>query len=118
MSRHDAIFFEEPPAAGFKKMLAGDLKLDEYMLPLEYEFPEFSAKMCDLLKALKTEGKRIFQVEPFLEILMGVHDFFAAGHGPGKSEKILFSTPFTWRKKGPPAHCWLIIRRRLSRGFQ
>jgi hypothetical protein len=39
--------------------------------------------MCYLLRKLRTEGKIIHQVEPFLEILIGIHDFFAEGHGPG-----------------------------------
>ena len=43
--------------------------------------------MCYLLRELKTEGKKIFQVEPFLEILLGIHEFFADGHHPGELQK-------------------------------
>jgi len=87
MSKHDAIFLEEPSATGFDKMLSGNLAVREYLLPLDVEFAEFSQQMCDLLKTLKTEGKKIFQVEPFLEVLSDIHDFFADGHGPGEIEK-------------------------------
>ncbi|MEJ2167141.1 MAG: hypothetical protein P8X90_16560, partial [Desulfobacterales bacterium] len=34
------------------------------------------------LRDLKAEGVEIFQVEPYLEILLGIHEFFADGHRP------------------------------------
>ena len=80
MRRHDAIFLEEPPAAGFEQMLEGSLDVDDYLLQLDLEYPEFSRNMCYLLQELKAAGKKIYQVEPFLEILAGIHDFFAEGH--------------------------------------
>lgn len=117
MFKHDAIFLEEPPAAGFKKMLAGDLKIDEYLLPLDYEFPEFSARMCALLKALKTEGKIIFQVEPFLEILAEVHDFFAAGHGPGDIRKNSIQYPVYLAEKNATGALLAYYRLAAAGGF-
>ncbi len=51
-------------------------------MPLDIEYPEFSKKMCCLLRKLHAKGKKIFQVEPFLEVLVGIHDFFAKGHVP------------------------------------
>ena len=82
MRRHDAIFLEEPPAAGFHQMLGGTLAVDDYLKSLDVEYPAFSRDMCYLLRQLKTEGKKIFQVEPFLGILLGIHEFFAKGHRP------------------------------------
>jgi len=69
MRRHDAIFLEEPPADGFESMLAGALAVDVYLWSLDLEYPAFSRDMCHLLRKLQAKGKKIFQVEPFLEIL-------------------------------------------------
>jgi hypothetical protein len=82
MRRHEAIFLEEPPDAGFEQMLAGRLAVDDYLMPLDVEYPEFSKCMCDLLRELHAGGWKIFQVEPFLEVLRGIHDFFADGNTP------------------------------------
>jgi hypothetical protein len=82
MRRHNAIFLEEPPAAGFAQMLEGTLAVNDYLSELDVEYPAFSRAMCYLLQELKAEGKKIFQVEPFLEALVGIHEFFAEGHHP------------------------------------
>ena len=87
MRRHDAIFLEEPPAAGFQQMLEGALAVDDYLRQLDVEYPVFSRDMCYLLRELKAQGKKIFQVEPYLEILLGIHEFFAQGHHPGELHK-------------------------------
>jgi hypothetical protein len=87
MRQHDAIFLEEPPAAGFQQMLDGKLAVDEYLRQFDVEYPAFSREMCYLLRELKAEGKKIFQVEPFLEILLGIHQFFAEGHRPAELQK-------------------------------
>jgi hypothetical protein len=82
MQRHDAVVLEEPSADGFEQMLQGTLAVDEYLHQLDSEYPAFSRAMCYLLRRLRAEGKKIFQVEPFLEILLGIHEFFAEGHRP------------------------------------
>jgi hypothetical protein len=87
MQRHEAIFLEEPPADGFEPMLAGALAVDDYLRPLDVEYPAFSRHMCQLLRELQAKGKKIFQVEPFLEILLGIHEFFAEGHRPAELNK-------------------------------
>ena len=71
MRCHDAIFLEEPPADGSEPMLTRALAVDDYLRPLDVEYPAFSRDMCHLLWELHAEGKKIFQVEPFLEILLG-----------------------------------------------
>jgi hypothetical protein len=82
MRGHEAIFLEEPPQPGLQRMLAGALSIEEYLLPVDVEYPVFSRQMCQLLRKLYVEGKKIFQVEPFLEHLLAVHEFFAKGHAP------------------------------------
>ena len=82
MKGHEAILLEEPSGPGFQQMLAGALSIEEYLLAVDVEYPVFSRQMCRLLRQLHVEGKKILQVEPFLEHLLAVHDFFAEGNGP------------------------------------
>jgi hypothetical protein len=82
MQQHRAIFLEEPPDPCFGRMLEGRLAVEDYLAPLDVAYPDFSRSMCYCLKNLKAEGKEIIQVEPYLEILLGIHAYFTAGHGP------------------------------------
>ncbi len=87
MRKHEAIYLEEPPTAEFAGMLAGEIAIDSYLTTTDVEYPEFSRGMCRLLRELKRQGRKIFQVEPFLEVLIQVHDFLATGHTPDGIEK-------------------------------
>ena len=82
MRRHDAVFLEEPPAPGFDRMLRGKLSVDDYLLPIDVEYPRFSREMCRLLRELHAEGKKLHQVEPFIESLVHIHELFANGRRP------------------------------------
>lgn len=82
MAPHEVIFLEEPPAPGFSAMLAGELTIDDYLLPLDIEYPEYSRAACELLRHHHQQGKRIHQVEPFLEILVEIHEHLAGGGTP------------------------------------
>jgi len=79
MRCHDAIFLEEPPTPPFHPMLKGDVAIEDYLLERDIEFPEFSYRTCELFRDLKKEGKALYQVEPFLDVLGGIHEFFAEG---------------------------------------
>lgn len=70
MRRHDAIFLEEAVTPGFERMLRGELPVEAYLLPTDMEYPAFSRAMCLRLQALHAEGNAVFQVEPFIEILL------------------------------------------------
>ncbi len=87
MQKYKAIFLEEPPVPEFTDMLYGDLSIDNYLFRLDLEYPEFSRGMCRMLRQFHKQGKKIFQVEPFLEVLLQIHDFFAAGHTPDEIER-------------------------------
>ncbi|UCD78851.1 MAG: hypothetical protein JSW26_26185 [Desulfobacterales bacterium] len=52
MQCHDALYLEEPPAADFGPMLQGALPVDDYVVQLDDEYPEFSRRMCCLLRRL------------------------------------------------------------------
>lgn len=87
MRKHDAIILEEPPSPEFKKMLGGIISIEDYLDSLDLEFPEFNRRMCSLLRNYHYEGKIICQVEPFLELLLEIHDFFADGNNVDDLER-------------------------------
>ena len=82
MERHDAIILEEPPDDLFPKMLSGNMSITSYLETLDAEYPEFSRQMSLLLRRIHAAGKKLFQVEPFLEGLLQIHTLFAGGGSP------------------------------------
>jgi hypothetical protein len=82
MERHGLIILEEPPSPKFSYMLERRVSIDEYMLESESAFPAFERLMSELLQALHREGRKIVQVEPYLERLMEIHEKFAGGIKP------------------------------------
>ncbi len=82
MRQHAAIFLEEPGSPDFQQMLSGELAVEDYLLPLDVEYPDFSRAMCLLQRELHAEGKAIHQVEPFIETLIHIQEFFAEGGRP------------------------------------
>jgi len=82
MRQHEAIFLEEPRSPDFQLMLSGELGIEDYLLPLDVEYPDFSRAMCLLQRELHAEGKSIHQVEPFIETLIHIQEFFAGGGRP------------------------------------
>jgi hypothetical protein len=83
----DALVTEDAPSPEFAQMLAGDLSIDDYLMLTDIEFPEFGRRMCRLWRRLHQAGAAVIQVEPFIETLLGIHDFFAAGGTPDQIEK-------------------------------
>jgi hypothetical protein len=82
MDRHDAIFLEEPPTQGFRSLLDETLAVEDYLSGIDTEFPEYSRQTCQLLQHLHGRRKAIFQVEPYLELLAGIHEIFENGGRP------------------------------------
>ncbi|MEZ4579904.1 MAG: hypothetical protein R2875_18385 [Desulfobacterales bacterium] len=54
---HDVIFLEEPPDAGFREMLAGNLSIKDYLMPQDLEYPDFSRQMAALEKSCIAPAK-------------------------------------------------------------
>jgi hypothetical protein len=79
MRAHQAIVLEEAPEPEFGALLAGRLDIEDYLAEEETEFPEFSRKQLELIRELAGAGRRIFQVEPYLERLTRIHELLAAG---------------------------------------
>lgn len=79
MRAHEAIVLEEAPEPDFGAMLAGEMEIEDYLAEKDTEFPEFSRKQLELLREQAGAGRRIFQVEPYLERLTRIHELLAAG---------------------------------------
>lgn len=86
MREHEAVFPEEPPDASFQQMLRGDLPVEDYVLTLDAEYPAFIHSMCLVLRKLHRDGVSIFQVEPYLEHLVAIYEFFSSGGSPEKRD--------------------------------
>jgi hypothetical protein len=82
MERHQIIVLEEPSSPYFSAMLKGGLSIHEYLMEIDSGFPEFERLMCGLLRELHKKGHKIVQVEPYLEVLLKIHDLFAEGKTP------------------------------------
>ena len=87
MQKHDALFLEEPPTEAFDAMLSGRMSVGEYLDVVDTEYPRFEAIMCLTLRELKSQGKGIFPVEPYLENLIALHDHFAEGGRPDELDR-------------------------------
>jgi len=71
--KFDKIIIEEPRDEDFERMLKGEITVEDYVEKLNTAFPVYSQYQCELLKKLYAEGKKIHQVEPYLEILEKIH---------------------------------------------
>ncbi len=79
MREHDTIALEEPPHPDFHAMLCGDITIEDYLQETDYEFPRFAEASCRLYRVLHASGKRLLQVDPYMEKLNRLHDFLADG---------------------------------------
>ena len=118
MRSSKAIFLEEPPAPGFDQMIRGELSIDDYLLPIDVEYPAFSRNMCCLLRELHAEGKKIHQVEPFIESLLSIHEFFAEGHKPDDLTRKLDSFLRVSRRTGGYRSPFGLLSNRWDRHFR
>jgi hypothetical protein len=82
MAVHDTILLEEPPDKRFEPMLDGKVPIDAYLEDQELEYPEFSRQMARVLRERRQAGTRLVQVEPFIDLLLSIHDRFTSGEGP------------------------------------
>jgi hypothetical protein len=77
-----AVALEEPRHPDFEAMLSGAIHVDDYLLDTEYEYPAFASGLCNELKALYGQGVSVYQVDPFMDELLAIHERFAGGQGP------------------------------------
>jgi len=76
MAVHDTIILEEPFDKRFDPMLDGKVSIDAYLEDQELEYPEFSRRMARVLRERRQAGTRLVQVEPFIELLLSIHDHY------------------------------------------
>ncbi len=79
LQRHQVIVLEEPPSPNFQAMLGGTITISDYLIELDSGFPEFDRQLCALLQERYQTGGCIIQVEPYLEKLLQIQEFFATG---------------------------------------
>ena len=82
MLRNDVIILEEPSQHGFTRMLDNAISISEYFLDSDIEYPEYGRSMARVLQKLHRKGKKIYQVEPYLDRLYQIHEHFAHGKTP------------------------------------
>ena len=82
MNRHQIIVLEEPPNPYLTAMLDDKLPIDDYLMEIDPGFPRFEYLMCKILREFHKKGHTILQIEPYLELLLKIHDLFAAGQTP------------------------------------
>ncbi len=88
MRRHQIIVLEEPPNPHLSAMLDSKLSIHDYLLEIAPGFLEFERLMCEILRELYRKGRDIVQIEPYLEMLLKIHDLFAEGKTPEYVVKI------------------------------
>lgn len=82
MQGSDIIILEEAPSVLFYDMLEGRVTVKEYLQEEMFEFPNFSFRFCEMLKDLYKQGKKILQIEPYMEKLLRIHNMFLEGKTP------------------------------------
>ena len=82
MAPHDIIVLEDPPTPGFEGMLKSEISIKDYLMHTDTEYPEFVGHLCRHIRNEYKLGKKIVQVEPFIEQLLKIHEFFADGGSP------------------------------------
>jgi hypothetical protein len=87
MAAHGLIILEEPPSQNLRLMLQGHLAISDYMNEQNSAFPEYGMRMCALMQDLYRSGKRVSQVEPYLERLLQIYEDFRGGKSPDEVVK-------------------------------
>ncbi len=86
MLEYQCVALEEPPTPGFEEMLRLEMNIEDYLMLTDFGFPEFARKQCRLLQNLHSRNIAVIQVDPFLEELACIHEFFASGGSPHEIE--------------------------------
>ncbi len=87
MEKHRRIILEEPPHSLFPSMIRGEVATEDYLLDQDIEYPAFSQQQCLMLQGFFLDGRELLQIEPFVEHLIQVQEFFAEGSGPEDLDK-------------------------------
>ncbi len=76
---YDVIVIEEPKNPLFERMLKGEINVEKYVESLNTTFPVYARYQCGVVRRLYEMGKRIYQVEPYLETLERIYKAIEKG---------------------------------------
>jgi hypothetical protein len=79
---------EEAPNPDLAAMLNKKISINAYVRETDTEFPEFSSRHYKVMRRFHEKGKKIVQVEPYMEQLMRIHSLFSEGKKPSDILKI------------------------------
>ncbi|MDF2953137.1 MAG: hypothetical protein OD816_000382 [Thermodesulfobacterium sp.] len=82
MKEHDIIILEEPYNELFFSFLENKISLETYVENNDFWFPNFVKRASLILKNLYNQGKKIFQIEPYLERVLLIQNKLAEGQTP------------------------------------
>jgi len=104
MEGHEAVLLEEPHTPGFDEMLSGEMEIEKYLELSDYEFPEYARSSCHMIRELHEEGTVVRQVDPFMDELIGIHEFFISGGSPdeirpGTITRQVYDAEREWTKR-------------------
>jgi len=74
MEEHQIIVLEEPSHSKFTDLLNGNLSIFQYLMETDIGFPGFERLRCKEARRLHQEGKKLLQIEHYLERLLEIHE--------------------------------------------
>jgi hypothetical protein len=84
MENHEVIILEEAPNLEFKDMLNKESSVNKYLDGIDSGFPEFSRRIYKILQGFHSRGKKILQIEPYMDWLTRIHEMFSEGKEPSE----------------------------------
>ena len=81
-AKSDIIILEDAPHPLFPSLLLGQLTPEQYVQSLDTDFPFFLTAQYKLLQAAYKEGKKIVQIEPYIERLLQMYQLLEEGKTP------------------------------------
>jgi hypothetical protein len=80
--KHDLVVLEEPQTPGFEEMLNNQLSIADYLQLTDFAFAEYSQRSCRIMRELNAKGVKFQQIDPFMDELVRIHEFFASEGTP------------------------------------
>lgn len=84
MGKCDAVILEEPHTPGFNEMIDNELPIEEYLMLSDFGFPDYARRSCQMIQRLSSKGVIFHQLDPFMDELVRIHEFFASGGSPAE----------------------------------
>ncbi len=82
MESHETITLEVPSVPSLHAMFCGHLHVDDCLMEMDSEFPQFVRLMCCMLKEFHGMGRRMIQLKLHPGMLIEIHELFAKGRLP------------------------------------